>query len=777
MAANIPPINSLAMSGSQQSPGDETDPNRNTNPNWMQFLGGGVDNSALLNQRYAGYVATAGAPMWTPNDPGGSPTPPALPGANPAARPTGTTPVINGRVPGSPNNGLYPTGLIPGVTGTPGPAPAPNSTLGNSLVTNQGRLNPYNNNPVGTNTQTPVINNPRLPNPGVNGPDTGSNPAARGFVPPNFDPATTRFPSLGGSPKPALPVDGGGGTPGTSTTKNFNKDGAATPDPLDYSNYNDAFNQAQAVQGPDNQNYRNESRISQQQWASMAPKQKYDMMIQMRGGISPDMPGFLEAPTALSQAFRQQFGNETWASNQSGRPELQGRMIYGYGDPNQYQQNINQWAIDPSRIMRNADGSWVMEASNIKGSWLANQQSRDDQSGLGDSTRFATIGLGTVLGGAALGNYFGLGADGASAIPGGAMGPPVPPAGGVTIPPPYEPIPPTTLNPMTGLPNIVAPGAATTGVFNGLANNPLVNNFATRAIGGSVLTQGINGLINNGSGPRVPTSSNNTTVPSPGQGTPTQGNTPDDTSGVPTWLQNILNGGIDGATNNRTIQQFSGMQNDLLNRADYNSQYRPGYLSQLNDLTTNPSGVINNDPAYLASRTSDLSDLSRNFAARGLTLSGNEAGGLTDRMKVDDEKYIKDRSDSLRASAGLGNPERGPQAALQTLPLFFQAINNRNAVNSNNARTALNTVLKTPAAQALGSFVQNLLSKNPNMSDDEIRQAITQASGGDNTYNENDVNDVMRDVRNANLADNGNPGAGDSDLNDIWSWFLNGGGG
>lgn len=120
--------------------------------------------------------------------------------------------------------------------------------------------------------------------------------------------------------------------------------------------------------------------ISEQQWNSMSNQERYN---QISGATSGNysLTDVFSPDASTTQAFRQRFGFETWQANASGRPQDMGRLIYGYGPlrmgPNN--DDPSQFAIDPSRIMQLPDGRWVMEASNIKGEWLANAQATDDR--------------------------------------------------------------------------------------------------------------------------------------------------------------------------------------------------------------------------------------------------------------------------------------------------------------------------------------------------------------------------------------------------------------
>lgn len=111
----------------------------------------------------------------------------------------------------------------------------------------------------------------------------------------------------------------------------------------------------------------------------------------------------------LAQQFSSKFGVKSFAPAEMQNQQLTG-LIHGKGDIKLYGKDPSEWMQDPSRIMYLDDGSWVIEAGNLKGDVLANLQSQDSNTGLGDNAGLIMASL--VLGGGLAGNALGAGALG-----------------------------------------------------------------------------------------------------------------------------------------------------------------------------------------------------------------------------------------------------------------------------------------------------------------------------------------------------------------------------
>jgi hypothetical protein len=212
-----------------------------------------------------------------------------------------------------------------------------------------------------------------------------------GFMP-KSGAATTPAPATApGVPPPAPPgtPPPTGATPATGTTP-------AAGFQIPYAAY---LNTAQGQMGSQSSEGGSSfTPVSEQQWNAMSNEERYNNLFGTSGAapdVSPD------ATTAA--AFRAQFGNETWQANASGFPEAQGQLIYGYGPPTRgvNRDGPDQFAIDPSRIMYLPDGRWVMEASNVRGQWLAQDQATDSRHSDQNFARAAAaLAGGTIAAGA-----------------------------------------------------------------------------------------------------------------------------------------------------------------------------------------------------------------------------------------------------------------------------------------------------------------------------------------------------------------------------------------
>lgn len=107
----------------------------------------------------------------------------------------------------------------------------------------------------------------------------------------------------------------------------------------------------------------------------------------------------LDANDPLVQQFIQQYGSRPDSGVELANTPLTGYEM-GYGDP-----TGAYGPADASRVLRLPDGSYIMESSNRDPNAIVAEQSRQNESGLGDGTRWAITGLSAVLGGGLLNNY------------------------------------------------------------------------------------------------------------------------------------------------------------------------------------------------------------------------------------------------------------------------------------------------------------------------------------------------------------------------------------
>lgn len=143
-------------------------------------------------------------------------------------------------------------------------------------------------------------------------------------------------------------------------------------------------------------------------WESMSLQD----LLRNAGGRLNEAQSVMEDDPIVQQ-FTAQFGSA---------PE--GGLQFSFDAPVLYGHGADEWMKDPTRIMKLPDGRYVWETGNVRGDVLAQYQSEDDDSGLGDSDAWWRAGLGTVLGGGMLNNYLsggdllglGTGAEGSTGM-------------------------------------------------------------------------------------------------------------------------------------------------------------------------------------------------------------------------------------------------------------------------------------------------------------------------------------------------------------------------
>jgi hypothetical protein len=150
-----------------------------------------------------------------------------------------------------------------------------------------------------------------------------------------------------------------------------------------------------------------------------------------------------------------------------------------------------------------------------------------------------------------------------------------------------------------------------------------------------------------------------------------------------TNIFDLVSNGLGAYQSNRNIQSWKNNTTDLINRGDWNQRDRQAYMDRLRNFMMNPQAALE-DPAYQQMRERAEMDLSRKMAARGLNLSGNELGDLTQLRTEMDYKQIQSERDQLMKAAGLGDPRGMVESALRNLPALY------NMKNSNDTATAAN---------------------------------------------------------------------------------------
>ncbi len=354
-------------------------------------------------------------------------------------------------------------------------------------------------------------------------------------------------------------------------------------------------------------------------------------------------------------------GTETWTL--SGGPsgsfkDASGRDVVQWGTtPEQASTNptLTSSAIkDKSKMWYDPDLGWVTTPDNVIPNIDENNFKKMFPMFL------AMVGGATFLNGGGLESLFGSGAEapggyldvlGNGLEPGGASltGPVVPAGTFDTLPEfvsPNNPIPE-----FSSVPNFGGPASS---LFSGASK--FLNNPLTR-LAGSALPS----LFNGGGGPGA-----NRPGSGPGSG-PGGGS-----------LLDLITGGLGAYSDNKTIQDLRGMQNDLFTRGDFAGPYRGPWMDRLNDFLLDPEKALQ-DPTYKASRERKLGDLDRKLNAKGYNMSGNEMGELLKYGTELDYSHISEQENQLRQAAMMSRPDQMAAAAMHNLPLFGQAMANRNA--------------------------------------------------------------------------------------------------
>jgi hypothetical protein len=118
------------------------------------------------------------------------------------------------------------------------------------------------------------------------------------------------------------------------------------------------------------------AQMSERDWDALSGREQYETLMSGAGGTI----GTHFDPRAGAEdtaRFRSQFGNAPWDNRASGRAadEYGSHILYGYGNlPVNSDASFNEWALDPSRVLRDEDGRWMVESDNISGDWQERNQ-------------------------------------------------------------------------------------------------------------------------------------------------------------------------------------------------------------------------------------------------------------------------------------------------------------------------------------------------------------------------------------------------------------------
>lgn len=808
----------------------DPDPVNNAHPNWGNFMGGGAGGSAAggwspggsasqgwqgtLDNRWNDYNARFGIPQWTPNDPAnGGPTYPngGVP-TSPKPPPTGPVPVtpFSPHKPTDPNGnplpGNVPTGMLPGdknpinvyspwPTGQGFDANKPSSGAGFGQQPNNTTNITYNNGkPNGMG--------------GLFGGGAGpSSSYAGGSQPGNPGMASMFSPKggIGANGGPATAVLGGGGKPGTRTTHNF---------------VNNQYSQSGAVRPQDTiqmfsrLNPTVQAQVLQDMGMSPQQVQQYVTQINQNRGLRQDSP-------AIVGQWNQLFGNNI------NMDQLAGHIFSNSVHP-----------ADADHNYRNYGAIGYTPGEGLTSNPAAGQIGEPNHRGMRGLQPYAGL-IASVLGSFVGMPYLGMMVNGGQRLlgkgapdqgGGASMGSGFPGANGVTAPQvPNDPS--GGFGSGSGIMGGGMGGGGSGymqpkpqpggGGFGYGQQKPM--GIPPMGLGGLMRFGGKGGIDDEGNpSPEDPSrvldgASSGASEQTGGQtggldpdGNPSQyenppgydpykpndsgGNGGGASGGLPSWLQqllgqsgNILGAGMDGYNNNNTIQEYERLINQFMDRGDYNQQYRPDQLAHYNDLIMNPDSALQS-PGYQALRQRRQDNISRNFAGRGMSLSGNEMGELNQQGIEQDYQHINEERNQARQAAGLGSPDAMARAGMVSLPSLFQAITNRNGTNQSNIENLLRGIGLGRSGNGSGGNAGGLGGGGNSSMPAWLRQLLGGGSGGGDG-SETGFTDGSLDPSGSNIPDYTNdlppdipyipdytndlpPDMFGQDAADIFSWFF-----
>jgi hypothetical protein len=435
---------------------------------------------------------------------------------------------------------------------------------------------------------------------------------------------------------------------------------------------------------------------TQNPWGSLGSLWGAEYNWQDRDGGISKLPEWLRKQFIWNESNGEGSGTSSWQLTDGQVRDRNGNQVYQIGQsPTDYRRHSPEggYVKDPSKLRYDEDLGWVADQDNwqdgspgsiwkdpmfltflaITGAGMGLQGNLGSLFGGGEAAggQFAGIpelGAGSAVDGLPAMTEFNAAGAGAGATAGAATG------GGsapfATLPEFVSPA--TTLPEMSAIPPALQAGG---GAATSILNNPLLRTAASTAI--RAASSG-----GNSSGGR----SNST-----GTGTGEGGSLTD-------WLTGILS----AYQGNRNIQSWREETNNLMNRGDYNSQYRPGYLASLNESYTNPDKFL---APYAEGDARDQENMRRKLDAKGYNMSGNELGELTKLQGEQRYRHMNDYRNDIRSSIQLGHPEQMASAALRNLPGLFAARTDRDAGNN----AFLQRLLGGGSNSGGGSFIQQLI--------------------------------------------------------------------
>jgi hypothetical protein len=465
--------------------------------------------------------------------------------------------------------------------------------------------------------------------------------------------------------------------------------------------------------------------------------------------------GTLQDHPEYAQYFRRggngDDGSGRWETNHprigaQGEINIDGKSYGQVGDPSQIRPEKYK-SMDPSLFHYDPEFGYVTPADNIipeQDSWLDKNMIYLAALGLGAPAIGAAMGAGGgATTAAASPDLFGVGAGTGVGTEGAITSAGLGTGGAVTgsLEAGYG-------GAATLAPELAAGGAGTAGVGAGASGATTATTAGAGSAGSSIL----NGLGRSAAGSVISrlVGGGNTGGSQGGQTGPTGLNN----------IGDLLQGGFNLYNDNKGIQNIKDLMYDFYNKGDYNQKYREGYLRDLSGSYT-PEGAQKLLAPYADADARAREDRVRKLNAAGFGGdmmqsgttadgramgdygSGNEMGEITKLQKELDQTHLNDERANLRANASLGNPETMAAAGMRNLPFLAQMQANRNSAANGVIGGALNKLFGN-AAGAVGDIIKQMI--NSGMSSDEVKAEIERQTGGTNTYDENDWENVMRDI-------------------------------
>lgn len=147
-------------------------------------------------------------------------------------------------------------------------------------------------------------------------------------------------------------------------------------------------------------------------------------------------------------------------------------------------------------------------------------------------------------------------------------------------------------------------------------------------------------------------------------------------------LGDLIAGGVTQDRNRRNIGDYRDLLNTLIERGDPYGPERAAAIRRLRDLEANPGSVTSN-PLFSSMNDKSQENLSRLFAARGMSVSGNEQGALQENFLANMNQFYKDEWERTAREAGVYiDPGTSVRAGLEGAGSVLRANNNNDAATA-----------------------------------------------------------------------------------------------